>query len=168
MEVADFHKGAPKLKFIHRRNLILCVASEKTTEESLNIAVERASEAMIRKVPDAELVDFTSHGDVTDQPGHYIIFWEIKGQGIEDATLQECCTEIDATLPSSFCRHNNYIGPLELRIVERGTFAKIFDYFVANGGAASQFKTPKCTNNPGVLKILNAFTIKRFRSSAYV
>ena len=165
--MVGFYKNTPKLNFIHRRNLLLCVASEKTTEESLNIVVERGSEVLISRAADAELVDFTSHANVTDQPGHYEIYWEIKGDGIEDSTLQECCTEMDAMFPYRLLRTSGDIGPLELCIVERGTFVKIFDYFVENGGTVNQFKTPKCTNNQGVLKILMACTVNRFRSTAY-
>ncbi|KAF3660588.1 hypothetical protein FXO37_13363 [Capsicum annuum] len=55
-------------------------------------------------------------------------------------------------------RKTNSIGPLELCIVERGAFKKILDQFIGNGAALSQFKTPRCTSNQVLLRILNVVT----------
>ena len=140
---------------------------DKNTERDLQVAVERGSRPLSRTK--IELVDFTSHASVTHQPGHYIIYWEIKGEGEEDI-LAECCREIDVSFVDYgyiVSRKSNSIGPLELCIVENGTFKKILDYFIANGAAMGQFKTPRCTNNPDLLNILDHCTTRRFRSTAY-
>lgn len=168
MEVAGFHKGTPKLNFVCRRKLILTVNIDKNTEKDLQVVVERGAQLLMSKAR-AELVDFTSHADVVNQPGHYIIYWEIKGE-VEEGVLRECCREMDASFVDHgyvVSRKAQSIGPLELCIVERGTFKKILDYFVGNGAALSQFKTPRCTSNQVLLRILNVCTIKRFRSTAY-
>ncbi|XP_043689190.1 indole-3-acetic acid-amido synthetase GH3.10 [Telopea speciosissima] len=167
VEVAGFYKGTPKLNFICRRKLILTVNIDKNTEKDLQLVVERGSQLLSQTR--AELADFTSHADVANQPGHYIIYWEIKGE-VEEQVLGECCREMDASFVDHgyvVSRRMNTIGPLELCIVEKGTFRKILDYFVENGAALSQFKTPRCTSNQVLLKILNACTIKRFHSTAY-
>ncbi|XP_057956379.1 indole-3-acetic acid-amido synthetase GH3.10 [Malania oleifera] len=167
VEVAGFHKGTPKLNFICRRKLILTVNIDKNTEKDLQIVVERGSQLLTKAR--AELVDFTSHADVAKQPGHYVIYWEIKGD-VEERVLGECCREMDASFVDHgyiVSRRTNSIGPLELCIVERGTFRKILDYFVGNGAAMSQFKTPRCTSNQVLLKILDVCTIKRIHSTAY-
>ncbi|XVE92797.1 hypothetical protein REPUB_Repub01dG0133200 [Reevesia pubescens] len=167
VEVTGFHNGTPKLNFICRRNLVLTVNIDKNTEKDLQLVVERGSQLLSKYR--AELVDFTSHADVMHQPGHYIIYWEIKGE-VEERVLGECCREMDASFVDHgyvVSRRTNSIGPLELCIVERGTFKKILDYFIGNGAALSQFKTPRCTSNQMLLRILNVCTIKRFRSTAY-
>ncbi|KAA8524451.1 hypothetical protein F0562_010874 [Nyssa sinensis] len=167
VEVAGFHKGTPKLNFICRRKLILTVNIDKNTEKDLQSVVERGSQILSKAR--AELVDFTSHADIANQPGHYIIYWEIKGE-VEERILEECCQEMDASFVDHgyvVSRRTNSIGPLELCIVERGTFKKILDYFIGNGATLSQFKTPRCTSNQVLLKILNVCTIKRFHSTAY-
>ncbi|MED6154950.1 hypothetical protein PIB30_001091 [Stylosanthes scabra] len=170
VEVAGFHKGTPKLNFICRRKLILTVNIDKNTEKDLQTVVEKASQILQRDTNNnAELVDFTSYADLTNQPGFYVIFWEIKGDA-HDEVLQSCCTEMDAGFVDYgyiVSRRTSSIGPLELCIVERGTFKKILDYFVGNGAALGQFKTPRCTNNPVLLNILHACTLKIFRSTAY-
>lgn len=167
MEVAGFHNGTPKLKFIFRRELILTVNIDKNTEKDLQLAVERGSEVLSKH--GGELVDFTSHAEVMHQPGHYMIYWEIKGE-VEERVLGECCGVMDASFVDHgyvVSRRTNSIGPLELCIVETGTFNKVLDYFIGNGAALSQFKTPRCTNNHILLRILNLCTIKRFHSTAY-
>ncbi|KAJ8556166.1 hypothetical protein K7X08_022924 [Anisodus acutangulus] len=167
LEVAGFHKKTPKLNFICRRKLILTVNIDKNTEQDLQLVVEKASHILSKSR--AELVDFTSHANVAKRPGHYVIYWEIKGD-VEEKVLGECCREMDASFVDHgyvVSRKNNSIGPLELCIVERGTFKKILEYFIGNGAALSQFKTPRCTSNQVLLRILNVCTIKRFYSTAY-
>ncbi|RDX83685.1 Indole-3-acetic acid-amido synthetase GH3.10, partial [Mucuna pruriens] len=167
VEVAGFYNGTPKLNFVCRRKLILTVNIDKNTEKDLQVVVERG--AHILNKARGELVDFTSYADVSNQPGHYVIFWEIKGE-VEDRILGACCSEMDKSFKDHgyvVSRKTNSIGPLELCILERGTFKKILDKFIANGAALSQFKTPRCTNNHVILKILNTGTTKKFRSTAY-
>ncbi|KAK9131664.1 hypothetical protein Scep_011192 [Stephania cephalantha] len=168
VEVADFYKATPKLNFICRRKLILTVNIDKNTERDLQLVVEKGSQLLMRQCK-AEIVDFTSHANVAHQPGHYVIYWEIKGEA-EERVLGECCSEMDWSFVDHgyvVSRRTKSIGPLELCIVERGTFKKILDYYVGNGAAMSQFKTPRCTTNQMLLKILNLCAVKRFRSSAY-
>ncbi|KAI3728759.1 hypothetical protein L6452_17401 [Arctium lappa] len=167
VEVAGFYKGTPKLNFLCRRKLILTVNIDKNTEQDLQLAVQKGSQPLIKSR--AELVDFTSHANIANQPGHYVVYWEIKGQVNEDV-LDQCCKEMDAAFVDHgyvVSRKTNSIGPLELCIVERGTFKKIMEHFIGNGATMSQFKTPRCTTNQVLLKILNLCTIKRFHSTAY-
>lgn len=167
MEVAGFHGNTPKLNFICRRKLILTVNIDKNTERDLQSVVERGSR--ILRSTGGDLVDFTSHANIAKQPGHYVIYWEVEGE-VEERVLGECCREMDASFVDQgyvVSRKCNTIGPLELCIVERGAFKKIMEHFIANGAALSQFKTPRCTSNPVLLRILNVCTIKRFHSTAY-
>lgn len=168
VEVAGFHNGTPKLSFVCRRKLILTINIDKNTEKDLQLVVDQGSRRL-RKAR-GELVDFTSHADVAKQPGHYVIYWEIRGEVAEDV-LRECCREMDEAFADHgyvVSRKSNSIGPLELRIVESGTFRKILDYFIANGAGLSQFKTPRCTSDLVLLSILDDCTIKRFHSTAYM
>ncbi|CAN8247929.1 unnamed protein product [Cochlearia groenlandica] len=168
VEVTGFHKGTPKLSFIYRRKLILTINIDKNTEKDLQRVVDKASQ-LLSQTTKAEVIDFTSHADVTTSPGHYVIYWEIKGEA-DDKSLEECCKEMDAGFVDHgyvVSRRMNSIGPLELRIVERGTYAKVAERCVGKCGGLNQFKTPRCTTNSVMLNILDDSTLKRFRSSAY-
>lgn len=166
--MTGFHKGTPKLSFIYRRKLILTINIDKNTEKDLQRVVDKASQLLSRTTR-AEVVDFTSHADVIASPGHYVIYWEIRGEA-EDKALEECCKEMDTAFVDYgyvVSRRMNSIGPLELRVVERGTFGKVAERCVGKCGGLNQFKTPRCTTNSVMLNILDDSTIKRFRSSAY-
>ncbi|KAL9285570.1 Indole-3-acetic acid-amido synthetase GH3.10 [Arabidopsis thaliana] len=168
VEVTSFHKGTPKLSFIYRRKLILTINIDKNTEKDLQRVVDKASQLLSRSTR-AEVVDFTSHADVIARPGHYVIYWEVRGEA-DDKALEECCREMDTAFVDYgyvVSRRMNSIGPLELRVVERGTFGKVAERCVGKCGGLNQFKTPRCTTNSVMLDILNDSTIKRFRSSAY-
>ncbi|KAL0928024.1 hypothetical protein M5K25_002257 [Dendrobium thyrsiflorum] len=168
VEVSGFYKETPQIKFICRRKLILTINIDKNTENDLQFAVEKALKLLSCQAK-VELVDFTSHADTVKQPGHYVIYWEINGS-TSDPLLSDCCTEMDLSFVDYgyiVSRKANSIGPLELRIVEGGTFRKILEYYIANGAAMSQFKTPRCTKNQSLLGILDYYTVKKFWSTAY-
>ncbi|MQM01128.1 hypothetical protein Taro_033879 [Colocasia esculenta] len=170
VEVTGFYKSAPQLSFVCRRKLVLTVNIDKNTEKDLQLAVERGSRLLAQTR--TELVDFTSHaivGEGGQRPGHYVVFWEVKGE-TDDRVLQECCREMDLAFADHgylVSRRCGTIGPLELRVVEQGTFKKILDYYIGNGAAMSQFKTPRCTSNQTLLRILDRCTVRRFWSTAY-
>lgn len=168
VQVAGFHNNTPKLNFICRRKLILTINIDKNTEKDLQLVVEKGSKLLTVRAR-AELIDFTSHADVKHHPGHYVIYWEINGT-VDDIILKQSCDKMDASFSDQgyvVSRKMRSIGALELCILENGTFKKILDYFLGNGAAFSQFKTPRCTNDKHILRILNVCTLKRFFSNAY-
>lgn len=168
VKVVGFYNKTPELQFVCRSNLVLNINIDKTTEKDLQLAVEAAGKLLANEK--LELVDFTSHADVSTDPGHYIIFWEVNGEASEDV-LNECCkcmdlSFVDAGYASS--RKVGTIGPLELRIVGRGTFQKIVNHFVGLGGAVNQFKTPRCVGpaHKMVLQILNENVVNSYFSTS--
>ncbi|XP_073116506.1 jasmonoyl--L-amino acid synthetase JAR4-like [Elaeis guineensis] len=169
VKVAGFHNSTPKLKFICRRGLLLTVNIDKNTEKDLQLSVEEATKLLAAEK--LELVDFTSYVDMSTDPGHYVIFWELNADASDDV-LHSCCdcldrAFVDAGYVSS--RKVQAIGALELRVVERGTFQKILDHYLCLGAAVSQFKTPRCvgTSNSEVLQILCTNATKSYFSTAY-
>ncbi|KAK4483518.1 hypothetical protein RD792_010715 [Penstemon davidsonii] len=169
VKVKGFHNSTPELQFICRRNLLLTINIDKNTEKDLQIAVEAAAKLLAEEKQ--EVVDFTSRVDSSTEPGHYVIFWEISGEP-NDEILKECCNCLDKSFVDAGyvgSRKVKTIGPLELRIVRRGTFHKILDHFVGLGAAVSQFKTPRCVghNNNNVLQILSSNVVKSYFSTAF-
>ncbi|XP_078174385.1 jasmonoyl--L-amino acid synthetase JAR4-like isoform X1 [Carex rostrata] len=170
VRVEGFYNSTPRLKFICRGNLILSINIDKNTEKDLQLAVDEATK-LLSAEKKLDLLDFTSHADMASDPGHYVIFWELNTDA-KDEVLQNCCdcmdrTFIDAGYVGS--RKIGTIGPLELRVVERGTFRKVLYHYLSRGTSVGQFKTPRCVgpSNKVVLEILNGHVIKRFSSMAY-
>ncbi|KAH9317066.1 hypothetical protein KI387_018835, partial [Taxus chinensis] len=156
VKVARFYNSTPQLSYICRKNLLLAVNIDKTTEKDLQISVEKATQLF--KEGSVELVDFTSYADLATDPGHYVIYWELSGT-MEEKILNKCCSVMDESFVDGgyiSSRKAKTIGPLELCIVEKGTFRKILDHYLSIGAAVSQFKTPRCINsNPVLFDILN-------------
>ncbi|XVE73741.1 hypothetical protein DITRI_Ditri11bG0142900 [Diplodiscus trichospermus] len=169
VKVTGFYNSTPELKFVCRRNLMLTINIDKNTEKDLQRAVEEA--AKLNSETNLEVLDFSSHVDLSTDPGHYVIFWELSGD-VGDEILKECCNCLDRSFVDAgyvSSRKVNAIGPLELRVVRRGTFRKILDHYVGLGTALSQFKTPRCvgpTNNK-VFQILCENVAKSYFSTAF-
>ncbi|KAE8699797.1 Jasmonic acid-amido synthetase JAR1 [Hibiscus syriacus] len=141
----------------------------KNTEKDLQLTVEEAAKLIAGEK--LEVVDFSSHADVSTDPGHYVIFWEISGE-VSDGVLQECCNCLDRSFVDAgyvISHKVNTIGPLELRVLRKGTFQKILEHYLGLRGVLSQFKTPRCvgpTNNK-VLEILCDNVAKNYFSTAF-
>ncbi|MBA0769386.1 hypothetical protein Gotri_018124 [Gossypium trilobum] len=169
VKVMGFHNSTPELKFVCRRNLMLTINIDKNTEKDLQLAVEEAAKLIAEEK--REVIDFSSNVDVSADPGHYVIFWEISGE-VSDEVLKECCNCLDRSFVDAgyvSSRKVNAIGPLELRVVWKGTFHKILDHYLGLGAVVSQFKTPRCvgsTNNK-VLQILCDNVAKNYFSTAF-
>lgn len=169
VQVAGFYNSTPKLKFVCRRNLMLTINIDKNSEQDLQLAVDSA--AKILAAEKLEVVDYSSHADVSRDPGHYVIFWELNADANEDV-LQSCCDELDRAFTDPGyvgSRKASAIGPLELRVLQRGTFQKVLRHYLSQGAAVSQFKSPRCVprSNSGVLQILSGNVVKAVRSKAY-
>ncbi|XP_039685614.1 jasmonoyl--L-amino acid synthetase JAR6 isoform X1 [Medicago truncatula] len=169
VKVIGFHKSAPEIKFLCRSNLMLTINIDKNTENDLQISVETSSKMLAEEK--MEVIDYTSYIDLSNDPGHYVIFWEISGEA-SDAVLYECCTCLDKSFVDAgyvSSRKVKGIGALELRLVRKGTFQKILEHYVGLGVAVSQFKTPRCVapTNTKVLQILLENVVENYFSSAY-
>jgi jasmonic acid-amino synthetase len=172
VEVVSFHSSTPELQFICRRSLVLSINIDKNTEKDLQLAVEEAGKFL--EAEKLEIVDFTSSVEKSSDPGRYVIFWELSSESdAGEAVLQSCANCLDlAFVDGGYVgsRKIRTIGPLELRILKKGTFKEILDHFLSLGGAASQFKTPRFINPLNinkVLQILSRNTTKSYFSTAY-
>lgn len=170
VQVAGFYNSTPKLKFVCRRNLLLSINIDKSSEQDLQLAVDSAAKVLAAEK--LEVVDYSSHAEVSRDPGHYVVFWELNADAGDDV-LQSCCDELDRAFADPGyvgSRRARGIGPLELRVLQRGTFQKVLRHYLSLGAPVSQFKSPRCVgraNNSGVLQILSANVVKAFFSAAY-
>lgn len=163
--MTGFYNEAPQFRFICRRNVVLSIDNDKTNEEDLHRSITAAVTRLLEP-RHALLVEYTSYADTSSIPGHYVIYWEINNAiqlhapPIPAEVLEECCIAVEEGLDSVYrrCRTNDKsVGPLEIRVVKAGTFEKLMDLFIAQGGASiNQYKTPRCVKSKSALKLLNA------------
>ncbi|KAI5421973.1 jasmonoyl--L-amino acid synthetase JAR6 [Lathyrus oleraceus] len=169
VKVMGFHNSTPEIKFIRRGGLLLTINIDKVTETDLQLSVETASKFLDEEK--IELIDYTSYIDLSKEPGHYVIFWEIRGEA-SDGVLAECCNCLDKTFIDRgyvISRNTKAIDDLELRIVGKGTFQKLLENHIQRGASVSQFKTPRYVGptNTKVLQILSENVVKSYVSTAY-
>ncbi|RCV23589.1 hypothetical protein SETIT_5G018800v2 [Setaria italica] len=174
VRVAGFYNNTPKLKYMGRRSLTLSINVDKNTEQDVQHAVDGA--AKILAAERLEVVDYTSYADLSSNPGHYVVFWELNdGEVVSDdgkLLLQSCCDELDRGFVDAGylgSRITRAIGPLELRVLRRGTFEEVLRHYLSLGAPVNQFKLPRCVprSNSAVLQILSSNTLKAFFSTAY-
>ncbi|MBA0617577.1 hypothetical protein Godav_027012 [Gossypium davidsonii] len=169
LQVTGFHNQAPQFRFICRRNVVLSVDNDKTNEEDLHRSITTAKKLL--EPYNAMLVEYTSYADTSSVPGHYVLFWEIQmvdsATSIDAKLLQECCVTVEEELDYVYrqCRsQEKTIGPLEIRVVEPGTFEALMDLFISQGGSINQYKTPRCIKSSTALKLLNSHALASFSS----
>ncbi|KAL0661426.1 hypothetical protein Bca4012_098263 [Brassica carinata] len=118
------------------------------------------------------LVDFTCSADISTFPSHYVFYLELKAKDINDVleldenvkVLVECCSVIEESFGALYrgMRRSGSIGPLEIRVVQQGTFDALMDYFISRGGSMAQYKTPICIKFSEVLVVLENNVLVRF------
>ncbi|KAJ6752178.1 hypothetical protein OIU85_002584 [Salix viminalis] len=160
LRVAGFKNKAPQFSFICRKNVVLSIDSDKTDEVELQNAVKNAVNHLIPF--DATVAEYTSYADTTTIPGHYVLFWELSLNGstpIPPSVFEDCCLTIEESLNSVYRQgraSDKSIGPLEIKIVEQGTFDKLMDYAISLGASINQYKTPRCVKFAPIVELLSS------------
>ncbi|KAL0720145.1 hypothetical protein Bca4012_034744 [Brassica carinata] len=171
LQVAGFYNKAPQFRFICRRNVVLSIDLDKTNEEDLHRSITLAKKKLQDK---AFLAEYTSYADTSSVPGHYVLFWEIQwlepdgDEQLEEKVMEECCIAVEEELDYIYrqCRkRDRSVGPLEIRVVKAGTFEKLMDMIINQGGSLNRYKTPRCVkSNSAMLKLLDGHVTGSFFS----
>jgi auxin responsive GH3 family protein len=168
LRVVGFKNNAPQFKFICRRNVALSIDADKTDEVELQNAVKNACDHLIPL--DITLVEYTSYADTSTKPGHYVLYWELKHNNtekIKSSVLETCCHTIEESLNSVYRQGRvaeKSIGPLEIKVVEKGGFDKLMDYAISNGASINQYKAPRCVKYGPVIQLLDSMVISNYFS----
>ncbi|KAE8703205.1 Indole-3-acetic acid-amido synthetase GH3.6 [Hibiscus syriacus] len=168
LRVAGFKNNAPQFNFICRKNVVLCIDSDKTDEVELQNSVKNAVNHLLPF--DATLAEYTSYADTTTIPGHYVLYWELSLNGttpIPPSVFEDCCLTIEESLNSVYRQGrvcDKSIGPLEIKIVEPGTFDKLMDYAISLGASINQYKTPRCVKYAPIVELLNSMAVSSYFS----
>ncbi|XP_061369644.1 indole-3-acetic acid-amido synthetase GH3.6-like [Gastrolobium bilobum] len=160
LRVAGFKNMAPQFNFVCRKNVVLSIDSDKTDEVELLNAMKNARTHLLPF--DADVAEYTSYADTTTIPGHYVLYWELTLNGstpVPPCVYEDCCLTIEESLNSVYRQgrvSDKSIGPLEIKIVEKGTFDKLMDYAISLGASINQYKTPRCVKFAPVVELLNS------------
>ncbi|CDY38864.1 BnaA03g13150D [Brassica napus] len=156
--VTGFYNNAPQFRFARRGNLVLSVHMEITTDQALLNAVTHAK--MVLESSNLMLMDFTGYADISTTPGHYVLYWELKGKYSNDIAKIDDKESLDNFYKEY--RKNGSIGALEIRVVQQGTFDSLMEFFISQGASSTQYKTPICIKSTEAIAILERKVRARF------
>ncbi|XP_077243384.1 indole-3-acetic acid-amido synthetase GH3.6-like [Tasmannia lanceolata] len=167
LRVAGFKNNAPQFNFVCRKNVVLSIDSDKTDEVELQNAVQNAVNHL--EPFDASLTEYTSYADTSSIPGHYVLYWELRlgATQVPSSVFEDCCLTIEESLNSVYRQgrvSDNSIGPLEIKIVENGTFDKLMDYALSRGASINQYKAPRCVKFEPIVELLNSRVLSKYFS----
>ncbi|XP_043688202.1 indole-3-acetic acid-amido synthetase GH3.6-like [Telopea speciosissima] len=168
LRVAGFKNKAPQFNFVCRKNVVLSIDSDKTDEVELQNAIKNAINHLVPF--DASLVEYSSYADTSTIPGHYILYWELRLGGstpVPPSVFEDCCLTVEESLNSVYRQgrvSDKSIGPLEIKIVEAGTFDKLMDYALSMGASINQYKTPRCVKFAPIVELLNSRVLSTYIS----
>ncbi|KAK9666921.1 hypothetical protein RND81_14G221000 [Saponaria officinalis] len=152
----SFYNSTPQFKFVRKRDVLLCIDVAKITEIDLQNAIDNAS-SLLRPF-DTKVAEYTSNADVNNIPGHYVIYVELTTTNRANREiLEQCCVTMEHTFGALYksSRVAESVGPLEIRIVNNGTFEKLRDYAISKGASFIQYKVPRCVTLLPMLELLN-------------
>jgi hypothetical protein len=142
VKVVSYFNNCPEVQFLYRKNQLLNMVSEKTTEEHVLSALTNT----FRKLK-SSISDYTVLPDNSISPGKYIFF-------IEPKTLVTApnIREINSLLDKELCKANlayerqrkkNRLASAEVQLVSSGTFESLKMKKVQKGVSKSQVKIPR-------------------------
>ncbi|KAE8665765.1 putative indole-3-acetic acid-amido synthetase GH3.8 [Hibiscus syriacus] len=166
LRVTGFHNAAPQFRFVKRKNVLLSVETDKTDEAELQNAIEKAS--LLLKEFNTSVVEYTSYADTKQIAGHYVIYWELlvkdSANAPTDDVLNQCCLQMEESLNSVYRRSrvaDKSIGPLEIRVVQNGTFEELMDYAISRGASINQYKVPRCFSFTPIMELLDSRVVSK-------
>jgi len=154
IKVVGFYNNSPEIEFLYRKNQVLNMVSEKTTEEHLSNAIKNTKNRL--KI---NLIDYTAVADNSITPGRYQFYFEIKGKA-----TKELVRNIENTLDEEIAncnlaykrfRKKNGLAMPKVIIVEEGTFNKVKEFLFKKGISKNQIKIPRVvTTNQNILNVI--------------
>ncbi|TYI03581.1 hypothetical protein ES332_A11G349400v1 [Gossypium tomentosum] len=168
LKVTGFYNKSPQFQFVERQNVVLSIDADKTTEEDLLKAITNAK--LILEPFGIMLTAYSSYSDTSSTPGRYVLFWELKMKDSNDLPkldvkiMEQCCCIVEESFDFTYksLRKGGAISGLELRVVKRGSFDELMDFYISKGASISQYKPPCCLKSEEAIKILNSGMVGKF------
>lgn len=153
VRVCGYYNKSPKIIFLYRKNQLLNMVSEKTTENHVTSALQK-----IVKEFNFNLVDYTTYADNSITPGRYIIYIEIENYySKEGLFMLESKLDLElqnANLAYKRFRQRNRLRKLKVKLLKRGTFSKYKKYLLDKSDSANQIKIPRVLYDKRIIENL--------------
>lgn len=152
VKVTGYKGRSPELEFLYRKNQLISINSEKTSEHAVLQAITETIKHL-----GAELVDYTVMADINVSPGRYVFFVEVNKP--EDVDKNEADKILESELSIANPRYEQHrrvskIGHASLELVEAGTFDSFKSLLVSKGASRNQVKIPRVVNKDDLVEFL--------------
>ena len=142
VKVCGFYNKTPKIKFLYRKNQLLNMVAEKTTESHVKNALQSVAHSL-----NFNLIDYTTFADNSVTPGRYLFYLEVQNFNSKDG-IYIVESKLDLALQKSNLaygrfRSKNRLGKVKVCFVKRGTFSKLKGKLTQSTGSANQIKIPR-------------------------
>ncbi|MQL76244.1 hypothetical protein Taro_008645 [Colocasia esculenta] len=167
VRVVGFHNASPKVEFVTRAPKDY---SDVFTEKDLVDAVESLQVLLRGDGSMGEIVEYASFLD--SESKHVVIFLEMEKMWVPPdevgdlaPLLKRACSFLEIGLGSVYKvkRKDGDLGPMEVVVVETGSFDELARTAVQNGAPANQYKPPKILRNSGFVELLKAHAVLSIR-----
>ena len=148
VKVTGHYNNSLEVQFLYRKNQILNMVSEKTTEKHVTSALKDFSEK--EKI---SITDFTTMSNNSITPGKYTFFIEFDDKTILNNTnINNLEISLDNALKKANpaynrFRNSNMLSNIEIKPVKKETFSKIKEKMMSKGTSKNQIKIPRVINN---------------------
>lgn len=154
IKVTGYFNSCPEVIFLYRKNQLLNMASEKTTEDHITTAINNT----MRKF-NVKLIDYTTFADTSISPGRYIFYMEFN-KNLSPEVLKNIEKNLDMELQKSNLAYGRFrqvkrLSHLKLIKVNLNTFFKIKESLYKDGISKNQIKIPRViTNNTKIISLI--------------
>lgn len=158
VRVTGFYKRSPLIQFMYRRNQLLNICGEKTTQQHLDWAVEKMCEDL-----DAACIGYSIYPDTESSPGHYEVFVEFVAEVPQSErehfrqVLDKCLDKANTLLPLT--KQFNGVGDLQLHFLRPGTYDEYWQMRKQEGVNLTQAKPIVLLNTPQTRGFIQARVI---------
>lgn len=159
IRVTGWHNKAPKIKFVYRKNQMISIAGEKTSQEAVSWVVDEFAKKTECLIP-----DYSVYADLSVDPGRYVLFMETYPQLPVEKTAEyeellfELLSKANPNL--GFVMNNNQLGKPKLHLVQQQTYALYTDMQVMRGTSRNQIKPVRLIDTPAKEKFFFALIEK--------
>lgn len=155
VKVVDFYNNSPEIEFLYRKNQVLNMAAEKTTEEHLTSVIQNTMKRLNLK-----LVDYTTNADNSISPGRYIFYFEFRNE-ISPILIKALEKTLDEELRASNLAYGRFrkdkrLGMPKVVLLKKNTFEIIKESLFKKGISKNQVKIPRVIlKNKSIFKIVD-------------
>lgn len=166
VRICDRIGDTPVFEFDHRLGDVMDLVGEKTTQQHTQTVVALLAEQCFGSA--GAISNYTVAGDFSVTPYRYRVYLELADEALaERADCVRLAELFDAELQRvnlsyrTLARANQRLGLPEVRLVRRGTFARLEEQsFRSKAGISrNQIKTPRAIKDPSQISLLDERTL---------